>query len=351
MARFFGARSAARVVLARAVALAASVLSVASAHAAIPAYTLVGSFALPGGGGAFDVLPDGRLLSVDGAGVIRRQDATNASSYSVVGSVDSSLLDQFGPSFLRVSPSGSFVAIGDGKFNAASSVYVFDTAALTGGSASNTAATTSVISPNFNAAWNGDDALYVTGAPSSNFVPLVNRIDLSAGASSATATKVIDQIGNGSGGVAIDASTGRLYTGIGFSFGADTGQIRSFALSSLSAAASPVLFSSGTFVADTLSAGPLGVDPFGNLLVGGGDGFSASPDFGYAAVIDPVTNAVLQLAPAGAVSFYGVRFNTTTNELLLTAGGVAYRYAVPTPAPAGTLLLASLFAARRRRHA
>lgn len=349
MARSCGARSAARVVLAGAVALAASVLPVASSQAAIPAYTLVGQFALPGG--TFDVLPDGRLLSVDVAGVIRRQDATNASSYSVVGSVDSSLLDQFGPSFLSVSPSGSFVAIGDGKFNAANRVYVFDTAALTGGAGANTAATTSVITPNFNAAWNGDATLYVTGAPSSNFVPLVNRIDLSTGASSATATKVIDQVGNGSGGVAIDANTGRLYTGIGFSFGADTGQIRSFALSSLSAATSSVNYSTGTFVADLLSAGPLDIDAFGNLLVGGGDGFSAAPDFGYAAVLDPVTNAVLQLAPAGVVSSYGVRYNTATGELLVTARGVAYRYAVPAPAAAGTLTLAGLYAARRRRRA
>ena len=83
---------------------------------------------------------------------------------------------------------------------------------------------------------------------------------------------------------------------------------------------------------------------------GGGDAFGGSTDIGYAAVVNPASpGEFLRLSPAGTSVTYGVRFNAFTDELLVTAGGIAYRYAVPGPAAAGLLLLAGLTAARRRR--
>jgi len=332
---------------------AALALAATAANASVPPYTLVGSFAVTGD--AFDILPDGRVVTISGH-VLSMQSAIGASSYAAIGSVPTGSISGFGASFLSVSPSGTSIAIGDNNFGPGASVVIVATASLNPGASSSVL---SIATPNSEAAWNGEGQLFVSGFGSG---PVVTRIDIGA----LTATTVITAIGDGSGGIAVRA--GRLYAGIGFdatSGGALTGDIRAFDLAGpggIATGAASVGFGTGVLVADALSAGSLGFDAAGSLLVGGGDFFSGSNDFGYAAAIDGDAilaalaggslagdSAELRLSPAGASAFYSVRFNSALNEVLVVSGGVGYRYAVPTPAAAGLLALSGLVAARRQR--
>ncbi|MFN0011647.1 MAG: hypothetical protein ACKVS8_08400 [Phycisphaerales bacterium] len=307
----------------------------ARAAGSIPPYTLVGSFPLSAS--AWDITADGRVMRIVGD-TLSVQDAPNAPTYSPIGSVAPGLVSPFGASFLRIAPDGFRVAIGDNNFGPGASVLIANTASALPGPVP----TVSIASPNTDAAWADNQTLYVSGYGSGSEL---NRLDTAA----LTSQTVISGIGEGSGGVAIRA--GLLYTGIGFDFGAATGDIRAFSLAALASAAAPVAFSTGTFTTNALSASSLGFDPFGNLLVGGGDFFSGSPDFGYATVIDTASplQARLQLSPAGPSAFYGIRFNTATDELLVVADGTAYRYAIPAPGAAVALAFLVPLAARRRR--
>jgi hypothetical protein len=314
-----------------------SFLTPAASASTIPAYTLVGSFPLSGS--AWDILPDGRVVSISGS-TISAQTAPNAGTFAPIGSVPAGTVASFGASFLRASPDGSRLAIGDNVFGAGARVHFVSTAAL------NTAAptpTTSILSGNYDADWASNSVLYVSGFGTGS---QVFRIDADA----LTTRTVITGIGDGSGGVAV--SGGTLYTGIGFDAGGTTtGQIRGFDLAALDSAITPVNFAAGAFAATILSAASLDTDRFGNLLAAGAD-FSAFPAVtGYASVLDLPGGNRLDLSPAGTGRSYRVRFNHATDELLVVSGGTAYRYAVPAPGAAAALAAASLLAARRRRHA
>lgn len=359
--RFLRSLCASRVVssslwLTRSGLTASCVLSAAfaappTALAVVPAYSLVGQFALPGG--AWDIANDGTIVSVRSTGEIVRQVAPNGASYSPIGSIDPTILPSFGASFLSISPNGSAIAIGDN--NKLNRVHLVSSASL---STSAPSPTTFITAPNAGATWSGESTLYVSGSASFSTPALVSRLDLAT----SSATTVISGAGS-PGGVAI--RNGHLYTADGFnttSGGQPTGNVRAFDLAALSTATSSSPFTSGTLVADALSGSPLGFDPLGNLLVGGGDFFAGSNDFGYAAVVDgdailaallggPTApdSSELRLSPAGSNAFYGIRFNTFTNELLVTASGIAYRYAIPAPSSVALLSLTGVFAYRRRR--
>jgi hypothetical protein len=321
-----------------------------AARANIPAYTLVGSFQMPGGniwaGGAYDLLPDGRIVRIQGTSIFI-QDTLHGSTQSLVGTIPTGTVSAFGASFIRVSPDGSMLAIGDNTFGPSARVHIARVSDL---SLSGPAPTQSILSPNFDAAWSGNSTLYVSGFGSSS---LLSRIDLS-GAGPTASTTVITGIGDGSGGVAVFGGT--LYTGIGFAFPpaspqARTGSTRAFDLASLESAASPVAFSSGTYLGDFLSASPMAVDPFGNLLIGGGDVFSGTSDSGYIAVVDPSNpSSPLLLSPPGSAGLaLGVRFNAATQELWIDRDGTIFRYAIPSPGIACALAMGTLLAWRRRR--
>lgn len=333
-----------------------------TAHAALPSYSLVGSYALPDG--SFDLLPDGRLVAVDSTGAIRVQDAPNANTYSPLGSIDGTIFDgpfgNFGAIFLRVSPDGSHLAIGD---NAAhDKVHFVDASAL---STSSVTPTTAVSSSNYDAVWTDNHTLFVTGSDSL-FNPVVTRIDTNTN----TSTIVMTAGSGGSGGITTDGT--HLFVADGYnpsSGGAPTGNVRSFNLSDLAAPlpTSPIDFTTGLLVADALTGASLGFDAQGNFLVGGGDYFAGSNDAGYAAVIDKEAIAVallggpfaqdsdeLRLSPASSPPFlsYHIFFNAATNELIVGADGTAYRYAlVPTPTTAALFTVGIAAAGRRRRHA
>ncbi len=319
-------------------------------RANIPPYTPVGSFTMPGGnvwtGGAYDLLPDGRLIRIQDSSIYI-QDALHGSTQSLAGTVPAGTVSAFGASFIRVSPDGSMLAIGDNTFGPSARVHIVRLSDL---SLSGPAPTQSILAPNFDATWSGTSTLYVSGFGSSS---LLSRIDLS-GATPTASTAVITGIGDGSGGVAVVGGT--LYTGIGFAFppgspGARTGTTRAFTLAALDSAASSVAFSSGTYLGDFLSASPMAVDPFGNLLIGGGDVFSGTSDSGYVAVVDPLNpSSPLLLSPPGSAGLaLGVRFNTATQELWIDRDGTIFRYAIPSPGIAVVLTVGTLLAWRRRR--
>lgn len=338
-------------------ALGAAVVSLcfsSAALAAIPPYTLIGSYALPASG-AYAVGSDGRLLVMQGATVLR-QSALNSASFEVAGSVDASLISPFGASFLSLSPDGSTLAIGDGNFSAGASVHFVRVSDLT---AAAPAAVRSVVVGNSSAAWLGNSTLFVSGSD-----PAFNSQVARVSVTSLTSDVVINGIGGASGGVAVRG--GRLYTGNGFTFnapglGSQTGDVKAFDLSTFGAA--PVNFeASGVTVARALSAASLGFDGLGNLLIGGGDLFTPGGDRGAAVVVDGGAVAAalagggvapaastLRLSPAGEV-FYGVTWNEATQELLVVGNDTVFRYAVPAPGAAAVFGVVGAANARRRRH-
>ncbi len=323
-------------------------LHLAEAHvaAAPPAYQLVGSFGVPNS--IFDVGPDGRIYTVVGDAIMR-QDSVNGSSYTQVASLPSGLVGSFGASFIRFSPDGHKFAIGDGNFTTTASVHVIDADPLNSSVMSSAPAvvTASAITPNFDAAWDANSRLFITGARSTDFMPIVNRLDLPATPGGPTSvTTVLTNIGLGSGGIAINS--GRVFTGCGF---LPTGEIRSFDVAALSGPTS-VPFSTGALFGSVLSAYPLAFDEVGSLLVGGGDSFSGTSEYGYAAILDPTDPSnPLRLSPAGPDALYGVAFNRTTHELLVynTLNNLIHRYAIPSASASALLLIGVVVTTRRRR--
>jgi len=353
----YGKASVASVVMSCAASGFFASVGAGEAFGGLPAYGLVGQYTAPAG--AFDVLPDGRLVAlggVDGRDVLV-QDGVNVGSYSVVGSIDTAgAIASFGASFVRVSPDGDTLAVGDNNFGAGNSVYTFSLGDL----GVSPAPTERFVTPNFGAAWGDAGTLFVTGADPVSFESGVYRVDVAGGG----VDLVVEDIGGASGGVAV--RDGVLFTGNGFDTDAGagtsvTGEVRAVSLGDLSGG--PVSFESGmTAVAEALSAQPLAFDPFGNLLVGGGDSFGGQSDAGYAGVIDGdaiagalagggfMPGADLELDPIGSGgALYSVAFNDATGELLVVSGGTVFRYEIPSPGSALVLGVAGVFAAGRRR--
>ncbi|MBL8745124.1 MAG: hypothetical protein JNK58_02075 [Phycisphaerae bacterium] len=313
--------------------------------AGVPPYTLVGTVELPVGSASYDTLPDGRLLSIVGTDLYR-QDSVNGSAWTRIGSLPDGSISSFGASFVRVSPDGSMIAVGDNNFGPGATVYTFALASLDPG-----APTTPEAWPasNLDAHWADPNTLYVAGASAGGEVREIKI-------GSATSRIVLNNIGLSAGGVYTDGV--RLYAGNGFDLvpgGSETGDVRAFELASITSAVTPIDFeSSGITVARALSGASLGFDPLGNLLIGGGDLFGGSNDYGYAAIVDsdavaaalmggPVApdSSELRVAPSLETHSYFPRFNAGANELLISffdnstfaSGTTLFRYAVPAPAP------------------
>lgn len=331
------------------------------AEAAVPPYSLVGSYQLPGQGAAFDVGPDGRLMTVLG-GQILVQDAVNGSAWSVAGFLPNEApIALFGASFLRLSPDGQSIAIGDGRFGVDAHVYVMDAAALNPLAAS---PVLSLATPNFQGHWRDNSRLLVTGA---NGPSVVNEITV--GASTLTQRTVVDDIAGASGGVTTDGVY--LYTGNGYSFGGGslTGEVRAFALAAIDGAPGALSFeSAGIPVARSLSGSSLGFDAMGNMLIGGGDAFTPGAENGFTSIVGgddvasalgggPLAPVAMALTPSSATHSYSSLFNPVTNELLVyyfdnssfATGLTVYRYAVPAPGSLMALAFGGILAARRRR--
>lgn len=313
-------------------ALACTFAMSCSANAAIPNYVQVGSFPIPSSSFVFDALPDGRLIGVSATGQILRQTAVNGAAYTLVGTLPSGAVPSFGAGFAKLSPSGSRLAVGDNGAGNSICIVPLDALSIV---PPTTVSTVSVF--NYQAEWADDDTLYVSGSPTFGVPTSLYRARVSTG----TSVEVVNQIGDGSGGVAVSAGT--VYTAVGFDVsGVHDGQIRGFSASALAVAASPVAFSSSTLVGQLNTGATLDVDAQGNLIVAGGGGVG---------LLDPATGSTYVLPGLSPTGFYSAIFSSSGSEILVQDFGssTVLRFAIPSPGGAALMLACGVLATRRRR--
>ncbi|MBY0312617.1 MAG: hypothetical protein K2W85_11155 [Phycisphaerales bacterium] len=307
-----------------------SLLTFSTALAVIPSYTPAGFFSIPSASLAYDAQPDGRLIGVNSAGQILRQDALNASTFSVIGTLPAGTVPSFGAGFAKLSPSGNQLAVSDN--GVAGLISVFSLASL---SIAPPTLVTTITSFNYQAEWADEDTLYVSGAPSFGVPTSLYRAKVSTG----TSTQVVNQIGDGAGGVTISA--GNVYTAIGFDIpDFRNGEIRGFALSMLSTASAAVPFISGQLAGQLNTAATLDVDALGNIIVAGA---------GSVALLDPATGSTFTLPGLSPTGFYSAVYSANTSEILVQDFGstTVLRYAIPTPAAFALLVPIGLSSIRR----
>lgn len=336
--------------------------------------TGAGSFSFLG-----DALGDGRIIGVTGNSVYV-ESGVGTGVFNVVASFDASQLGGSGgaadPSFVRVSPGGTNIAVGLGF---GKPVAVFATSAL--GTPGSPSTLTSGVTgkyfalPHYQGAWANETQLAITSSsgPFGNQASSVALLTTTSNPASPTNPTILSGITGASGGIAFD-SAGRLYTGNGTANAGSptaTGAIKAFDASVLTAP-SPLNFNTqGTLIGKVLSGDALAFDTAGNLFVGGGDfGSGGGADNGYFGLINaaaitaalgggPALNPadpthLRTLFPDGTTfGYYGSAFNRITGEIYATAtnfvtGGNTFYASVPAPSAAGLLAL-GVFAARRRR--
>ena len=322
-------------------------------------YVLSESFSLPAGSGPVGHLPDGRLVTVVGTAV-RLETGPRTRTFTPVGTLAGADFPSFGPAFVRVSPDGTRVAIGNngGASFTNYRVGVFLLSGLTG---------SWFAANHFDAAWIDNRHIALTAGQFAlpSWVSVLDTA--SANSESPTNPRVVDGIGGASAGVAFD-SAGNLYTGNGFvdAGPSGTGAVKAVLAAQWQAARTggPVVhFETGAIaIVDVLSASPLQFDGSGNLLVGGGD--FASADMNYAAVVrgaavvsalsgggpvnpaDPTKVRRLDPDTVSGSNFYSVTANRGLGEFYVQDGGSTtvsvYRRtsSVPALSPFGIGLLA-----------
>ncbi|MEM8834797.1 MAG: hypothetical protein AAGD00_03150 [Planctomycetota bacterium] len=315
----------------------------------------VTSFTLPIESPSFfhtgDALPDGRLVTVTGSSVFL-ESSPGSRTFDVVATFDPSETPGADPSFVRVSPDGSNIAVGLGF---GQDVAVFQTSALgTPGSpaalTSGTAATYFGVN-HFDAEWASNSELAITfgnfGTPAN-----VSLLDVTTG----TNPTIISNLRGASAGIAFD-DQGRLFTANGFDdgTGSATGDIRAFEETDWRAGGLN-FETDGSFVANLLSGNGLTFDTFGNLAVGGGGAIglvSAESLDDLFASADPVSGSDLRfIDPEGSGSaFYNVGSNPFTGEIYgITSDFFSEStWFATVPAPASILLFAAPLACARRR--
>lgn len=347
-----------------AAALAALAYSAGLARAdAFSAYALQRTFALPAGASSFDVLPDGRVVTMVNASVFA-ETAPGAGAFASLGALTGADVSAgpYATAFLRVSPDGTRIAVGNngGAAYANSQVGVFALSDLAG---------QWFPAAHYDAAWIDDRQLALTagtyGQPSR-----VTALDTLGSALSPVNPTLVDNIGGSSAGIAFDGA-GNLFTGNGYDGpgASGTGWIKAFTptdwQAALSGGAAADFEAGGVLVGDVLSAGALGFDADGNLHVGGGDFGDGQVDFGAVVHASSIAAALAGGGPVVAsdplavrrldpdadnpFNFYDVNFNAATGELYLREGTTVYAFVAPEPATAALLLLAASAVGARRR--
>ncbi len=305
-------------------------------------YQLAESVTLPGGGGVFDFLNDGRMivLAIDEVYI---ETAIRSREFVSLGTLADAEIPPFGAAFLRASPDGQRVAVGNNGFGAGAAVGLFELVADGG-----VIDVTWYEVQHFEAAWYDDDILLLTAGFGETVVTALDFSD----PDNAINTTIIANVGGASAGVAVDGE-GNLFTGNGFQINgpSETGWIKAFTHADWTAVlkgAAPLDFEAdGVLVVDVLSASALGFDGEGNLHVGGGD--FGTGDLNYAAVVrasavanalddggpaDPDDSAqVRRLDPDGknGANFYDVNFNAVSCGLFIREGDALYAYQGTSP--------------------
>ncbi|MEK6677509.1 MAG: hypothetical protein AABZ47_17885 [Planctomycetota bacterium] len=291
-------------------------------------YEWVESFTLPTGADVFDVLNDGRIvLLVDDQ--VHVETSSGSRSFTVLGVLPDAGGMAF-PAFVRVSPDGTKIAVGDN----AGLVGVFAFPALTG---------TWFTASHFDGEWFDNQKLALSGG--TGFT--VTLLDTTSADPQNPMNPTLVTATGFAGGITFD-SAGNLYTGNGFSGPSDptqTGEAKYFPVAAWMAvlSGSPALnfVTQGTLVVDILSAAPLGFDSEGNLFVGGGDFFGGSNETDFAAVVkasvvtgasgggDPADIAdvteVRRFDPdtVDTANFYSLAYNSTRGELYMQSFGIS----------------------------
>lgn len=314
---------------------------------AFETYARTGYFVLPAGAGPFDILADGRIVTLVGADVYVEA-TVRGRDFTLHGTLPDADLPSFGAAFLRVSPDGTKVAVGNNggtSFGAAveravaTSRFTTDDPAR-GRDSRPTHPVLVFVSPDgtrmaveadavaaagvfevgvftladltgqwfsashFDAEWVDNTHLALTAGDFIN-PSVVTILDTSsADPSDPINPTVVNNIGGASGGITFDAA-GNLYTGNGFATSgpSETGTVKAFSNAAWTAAwtgGPPLNFEEGgTLIVDVLSASPLGFDGEGNLLVGGGDFFgSGEGDFAAIVRAEAVNDALDGQGPA-----------------------------------------------------
>ncbi len=312
-------------------------------------YTLNGSIELPVGAGPFDTLTDGRIVTIIAADIMI-EDAPGVGSFGLLGTLPSADISGFGASFLRVSPNGSQLAVGNngGASGVNYEVGVFDSATLAG---------RWITAASFDATWLDEVSIALSaGDFTTGVVTLLDST--SPDAVNPINPTLISNIGGASGGVAFDG-LGNLYTGNGFMAAgpSGTGAVKAFSMSAWTnamAMATPLDFEmSGLEIVDILSAASLGFDVEGNLHVAGGDFNLPKVDFVALVRASAVASALAGLGAADIsdatqvrrldpdnvdnFNFYSVCYSASLRRLHVRSSGAATVYSyvdLTQPVPA-----------------
>jgi hypothetical protein len=317
-------------------------------------YTLQSTFALPGANPVFDILPDGRVVVVGMAGTtanVYLETASGSHTFALTGALPSADFSSFGAAFVRASPNGAQVAVGNNGGNSFGNfqVGVFSLPGLSGKWFN---------ANHFDARW--IDNRYVAISAGTSSAGIVTALDsTSASTSSPSNVTLVDSIGGASGGIAFD-SAGNMFTSDGFKSAGPsvTGEVMAIPSSAWHAAlagGTPVHFETqGIPIVALLSASPIGFDSAGNLVVGGSNSFGSPPDDNYFAIVhapavaaalaggglintsDPSKVRKLDPDTSSSTSSYAVGANTVRGELYAVPFGstTVYDFGAPANAPA-----------------
>lgn len=249
---------------------------------------------LPGSGWSFtvfDAFPNDAMSVVDGHALRGKILAATDRTLYLQNNFGSSVWlavagtpEFMDPSFLEISPRGTRVALGIGYLKP---LYVFAPEVLSVESPPLLGAEGKglVLDVNYyDATWLDERYLFINaGSFVGSEVYALDTERLNPGLSPIA---IVGGIPGASAGITFDSS-GNLVTGIGY--GVATGQLKIWTAAEVRAALEGDTLdyeSSGHLLAEgVLSAASLGFDSEGNLLVGGGDVFGASGDYGYAALL------------------------------------------------------------------
>lgn len=234
-------------------------------------YDQQGSFTAPASPVLIDNLPDGRLIILSVADVYI-EDAVGTRTFSFAGTLPDADISEFGAAFIKVSPDGTRIAVGNfgGKSFINFEVGVFSLDDLEG---------TWFTANHFAGVWVDHNNIALTGGEfgSPAFVSILDTT--SPNPSVPINTMIIDGIGGASAGIAIDVD-GNLHTANGFddfnpTTPSTTGTIKAFNIADWMHAwttETPLDFEKqGTEIATILSAYALDFDAMDNLFIGGGN--------------------------------------------------------------------------------
>ncbi len=292
---------------------------------AFAAYQITGSFTVPSGSGPYDVLADGRVIALDGD-TVYLETALRSRMFALHGTLAGADIPGFGAAFIRVSPDGTKIAVGNnGGTTTGFKVGVVDFNTLGG---------VWFDANHFLAEWIDNTNLAIAASDFFNGSSVTVLDTTSVDAANPTNTTIVANVGGASGGIAFDLD-GNLFVGNGFSSigPSGTGTIKAFTQAAWLAAllgGSPLDFENeGMLIVQVLGASPLRFDVEGNLLAGGG---SAAPENDAVALVrasaiadalagmgaidetDPTLVRRFDPIPSNDFNFYSVVYNGVARE-------------------------------------